>query len=100
MGARGRSVAPLVPREVDEAGAAGRALEELLLDIAGGTRFRTTVARSAEGWVPRVTADAALRHIPEGTLVTIAPHNRPAETHQLNPVESRVPGRGVGEEWT
>ena len=78
---------PSRPSDLDEAGAAGRALEELLLDIAAGTRFRTTVARSAEGWVPRVTADAALRHIPEGTLVTIAPHNRPAEAHQLNPVE-------------
>ena len=71
--------------EVDEASEAGRALEDLLRDIAGRIRFRTTVTRGVDGWVPRVVADAALPHIPEGTSLTIAPHNRPAETHPLSP---------------
>ena len=70
-----------------EAVAAGRALEDLLLDIATQVRFRTTVTRRTDGWVSRVISDAALPPIPEGTRVTIAPHNRPAETHALTPVE-------------
>ena len=74
-------------QDVDEAGTAGRALEDLLLDIAAEVRFRSTVTRRAEGWVSRVTSDAALPHIPEGARVTIAPHNRPAETRALTPVE-------------
>ena len=53
---------------VDEASTAGRALEDLLLDIAAEVRFRSTVTRRAEGWVSRVTSDAALPHIPEGAL--------------------------------
>ncbi len=70
-----------------EAVAAGRALEDLLLDIATQVRFRTTVTRRTDGWVSRVISDAALPDLPEGTRVTIAPHNRPAETHALTPVE-------------
>ena len=69
-----------------EAVAAGRALEDLLLDIATQIRFRTTVTRRTDGWVSHITADAGLPHIPEGTRVTIAPHNRPAETRPLNAV--------------
>ena len=74
-------------KDVNEASTAGRALEDLLLDIAAEVRFRSTVTRRAEGWVSRVTSDAALPHIPEGARVTIAPHNRPAETRALTPVE-------------
>ena len=70
-----------------EAVAAGRALEDLLLDIATQIRFRTTVTRRTDGWVSHITADAGLPHIPEGTRVTIAPHNRPAEAHALSPAE-------------
>ena len=71
--------------DIDEASMAGRALQDLLMDIAEKVRFRTTVTRRADEWVPRVTADRALPDIPECTCVTIASHNRPAETHLLNP---------------
>lgn len=64
-----------------------RALDDLLLDIAGGVRFNTSVAEGAEGWVARVTSDAAPRRIPYGTCVTIAPHNRPDESKPLSPEE-------------
>ena len=74
--------------EINEASTARRALEDLLLDIAGGVRFRTTVTQGLGGWVPRVTSEPALPHFPEGTSVTIAPHNRPAETCPLSPVET------------
>ena len=72
---------------IDEASTAGRALQDLLIDIAEKVRFRTTVTRRADGWVPRVTADTTLPHIAEGTCVTIAPHNLPSETRLLNPAE-------------
>ena len=61
----------------------GRALEGLLVDIAAGSRFRTTVSEEPAGWVPRVTADAALPRFPEGAEVSIGPHNRPIETRPL-----------------
>ena len=73
--------------DIDEASMAGRALQDLLIDIAERVRFRTTVTRCADGWVPRVTSDRALPHIPEGACVTVAAHNRPAETRLLNPAE-------------
>ena len=73
--------------EIDEASTACRALEDLLLDIAGGVRFHTTVTQRLDGWVSRITSETALPHFPEGTIVTIAPHNRPAETCPLSPVE-------------
>ena len=65
----------------------GRALENLLVDFAGGIRFRTTVTEGSEGWVVRIAADAAPRRIPDGACVTIAPHNRPDETCPLDPAE-------------
>ena len=65
----------------------GRAIENLLIDIAGGIRFRTTVTEESEGWVARIAADKAPRRIPDGACVTIAPHNRPDETHPLDPAE-------------
>ena len=71
----------------DEAGRAGRALEGLLLDVAAQLRFRTTVTRGTGGWTPRVTADGSTPRIPDGARVTIAPHNRPFETHVLSTVE-------------
>ena len=61
-----------------------RALDDLLLDIAGGVRFRTVIAEGTEGWAARVTSDAAPRRIPAGFRVTIAPHNRPDEVHVLS----------------
>ena len=64
-----------------------RALENLLLDIAGGIRFRTTVTEESEGWVARIAADAAPGRIPDGACVTIAPHNRPDDTCPLDPAE-------------
>ena len=70
--------------DTDEAITAGRALEDLLIDIAGGARFRSTVTKRADGWVSRVTSETALPGIPEGTRVTIAAYNRPAETYPLN----------------
>jgi hypothetical protein len=71
----------------DPASADGRTLENLLLDIAGGIRFRTTVTEEPEGWVARIAADEAPRRIPDGARVTIAPHNHPDETHPLNSAE-------------
>ena len=77
---------PYVPSEVDgtdPGSPVGRALEGLLVDIAAGSRFRTIVRDDPAGWVPRVTADAALPRFPEGTEVSIGPHNRPIETSPL-----------------
>ena len=65
----------------------GRAIENLLIDIAGGIRFRTTVTEGSEGWVARIAADEVPQRIPDGACVTIAPHNRPDETHPLDPAE-------------
>ena len=65
-----------------------RALDDLLLDIAAGVRFHTTITSKTEGWVTRITSDAAPRRIPSGACVTIAPHNRPEESHSLSPVGS------------
>ena len=73
--------------ESDEANEIGRELEDLLFDIAERVRFRTTVTRRAEGWVARVTTNAAPPYIPEGTRVTVAAYNRPAETCPLGPVK-------------
>ena len=74
-------------KDWDETTAAGRALEGTLFDIAGGISFRTTVTRGTEGWISYVTADEEVPPIPEGVLVKIAPHNRPAETQLLAPSE-------------
>ncbi|MCY3896251.1 MAG: phospholipase D family protein [Chloroflexi bacterium] len=68
-------------------GADSRALEDLLLDISAGVRFHTTITRKTEGWVARITSDAAPRRIPSGACVTIAPHNRPEESHSVSPVD-------------
>ena len=86
--------------DIDEASMAGRSLQDLLIDIAERVRFRTTVTRCADGWVTRVTSDRALPHIPEGTCVTVAAHNRPAETRLLNPAEPtdfEMPPRELGD---
>ena len=79
--------APSDPKPDDEAVAAGRALEGLLLDIAGGSPFRTVVTEEIDGWISRVTTDTALPRFPEVVDVTIAPHNRQAETYPLRPAE-------------
>ena len=79
---------PYVPSEaaeIDETGKYGRALEDLLMDIAADMEFRTAVTRVPDGWTPYVTAESELPHIGEGTSVTIAPYNRPAETYVLHP---------------
>ena len=81
---------PYLPSEspdIDEAKTVGRALQDLLLDIAGEVSFRTSVTGRPDGWVTRVTSETALPHFPVGTSVTIAAHNRPAETCKLSPVE-------------
>ncbi len=77
---------PYVASEVDGTdpnGPDGRALESLLVDIAAGSGFRTTVTEEPAGWAARVTADAALPRFPEGAEVLIGPHNRPVETRPL-----------------
>ncbi|MDE2870045.1 MAG: phospholipase D family protein [Chloroflexota bacterium] len=66
-----------------------RALDDLLLDIAGGVRFHTAIAKRTEGWVARITSDAAPRRIPDGACVTIAPYNRPDESYSFSK-EDRV----------
>lgn len=68
----------------DEASKAERALGDLLMDIAGGVEFRTSVAKRGEKWVSRITTESALPCFPESTSLTIAAHNRPAETHALS----------------
>ena len=78
----------------------GRALENLLFDIAGGIRFRTTVTQGSDGWVARITSDAAPGHIPHWACVTIAPHNRPDESHSLtqeDPVDFELPQRELAD---
>ena len=72
-------------REIDQPSTTGRALEGLLVDIAGRVGFRTAIAKQADGWVPRITTDSELPQIPVGTSVTIAAHNRPTETYELHP---------------
>ena len=77
-----------------------RALEDLLLDVAAGVRFNTTITRKTEGWVARITSDAALRRIPDGACVKIAPHNRPDETFPLSqqdPVDACLPPRELAD---
>ena len=69
----------------DRDGEDSRALENLLLDVAAEIRFRTTVTQATEGWGARITSDAAQRRMPKGACVTIAPHNRPEESHSLSP---------------
>ena len=81
-------------------GADSRALEDLLLDIAAGVRFNTTITRRTEGWTARVTSDAAPRRIPAGFRVMIAPHNRPDEVHLLSrkdPVDVKLAPRELAD---
>ena len=77
-----------------------RALNDLLLDIAAGVRFHTAITKGTEGWVARITSDAAPRRIPDGACVTIAPHNRPAETYPLSredPIDVELPPRELAD---
>ncbi len=81
---------PHVPSETpetDESDKVGRALQDLLMDIAADVGFRTIVTKAPDGWAPCITADSELPHMPDGTTVTIAAHNRPAETYTLRPGE-------------
>ena len=73
--------------EVDQTNTDGRALDGLLIDIAGQVGFRTTVTRQPDGWVPHITTDSELPQVPAGASVTIAAHNRPSETYELRPGE-------------
>ena len=86
--------------EVDQTSTVGRALEGLLIDIAGQVGFRTTVTRQSDGWVPRITTDSALPRIHARTNVTIAAHNRPTETYELRsgePAEIDLPPREIAD---
>ena len=74
--------------DTDQAITVGRALEGLLMDIAGQVGFFTTVNKQPDGWIPRITAGSEFPRIPAGASVTIAAHNRPAETYELHPGES------------
>ena len=81
-------------------GADSRALDDLLLDIAGGVRFHTAIAKRTEGWIARITSDAAPRRIPDGACVTIAPYNRPDESYSLSkedPVDFELPPRELAD---
>lgn len=71
----------------DETTTAIRGLEELLIDIAGGVPFRTSVTHGPDGWVSRIVSETALPRFPEGTSVTLAAYNRPADTFSLSPIE-------------
>ena len=71
----------------DEAGTVARQLGDLLFDIAGGVRFRTRVSRGRDGWEVHVRTDTALPEFREGTTVTLATYNRPAETSELMSAE-------------
>ena len=73
--------------EVDQTSTVGRALEGLLIDVAGQVGFCTTVNKQHDGWIPRITASSEFPQIPAGTSVTIAAHNRPTETYDLHPGE-------------
>ncbi len=73
--------------EVDETNTVERVLEELLIDIAGQVGLCTTVNKQPDGWTPRITSVSEFPQIPTGTSVTIAAHNRPAETYKLHPGE-------------
>ena len=77
-------VAPETPQEETDS-AAERALDALLVDIAAGARFRTTLLGRDGEWAPRIRSDAALPVFQEDTVVTIAAYNRPAETRPLDP---------------
>ena len=81
---------PYVPSEtpaIDEIDKVGRALQDLLMDIAADVEFRTTVTKASDGWRPYISADSELPHMADGTSVTIAAYNRPAETYTLHPGE-------------
>ena len=84
----------------DEGGEVERELDELLVDIAAGVAFHTSVARGADGWAPRITADAVLPRVPRGTRIAVAPHNRPGETHPLSPdlpIDVELPPRDLAD---
>ena len=86
--------------EVDQSDTVGRALEGLLINIAGQVGFCTTVSSQPDGWISRITATSDLPHIPVGTRVTIAAHNRPAQTYELHPgspIEIELSPRGIAD---
>ena len=86
--------------EVDQASAVGRALEGLLIDIAGQVGFFTTVNRQTDGWTPRITAGSEFPQIPVGASVSIAAHNRPTETYELHPgepIDIELPPREIAD---
>ena len=86
--------------EVDQTGSVGRALEGLLIDIAGQVGFCTTVNKQPHGWIPRITATSEFPQIPVSASVTVAAHNRPAETYELHPgepVEIELSPRGIAD---
>ena len=86
--------------EVDQTSTVGRVLEELLIDIAGQVGFCTTVNKQLDGWIPRVMAGSEFPQTPAGTNVTIAAHNRPAETYELHPgehIDIRMSPRGIAD---
>ena len=56
----------------------------MLIDIAANGGFRTTVTRQGDGWAPFISSDSELPQIAPGTSVTIAAHNRQAETYVLH----------------
>ena len=65
---------PYVPSEtpaIDESDKVGRALQDLLMDIAADVGFRTIVTKAPDGWAPCITADSELPHMPDGTIVTV-----------------------------
>ena len=75
-------------------GADSRALDDLLLDIAGGVRFHTAIAKRTEGWIARITSDAAPRRIPAGFLrhdrAAITVRTRPHSLSREDPIDVEV----------
>ena len=78
-------VASDTQEDTDESVAVERALDGLLIDIAGGVPFRTSVAHQDDGWEPHIGSDVELPSFPEETQVTIAPYNRPDDSYSLEP---------------
>ena len=81
-------------------GADSRALDDLLLDIAAGVRFHTTITRKTEGWVARITSDGTPQRIPDMADVAIAPYNRLDEAYPLTqeaPIDVKLPPRELAD---
>ena len=86
--------------QAEQSSTVGWVLEGLLIDIAGQVGFSTTVNKQPDGWIPRITSGSEFPQIPVGASVTIAAHNRPAETYELcpgKPIEIELSPREIAD---